>query len=257
MDYIKLTNEEFEILRELRSIYPCVYDFLIENHINIIRKIYHQKYKFYWFFEEDDIIQEGCIAMLEAIDRYEPEKVNKGSYRSYLTQCVKLYLIIYKDMQYILCNHGGVKMPRSLSQQVSKFRLWGRDKYSDDIEQLCKDYCKEKEVNFDYFYKAIKLSYSSFTSVNTSLDDDNIFNKLVHIDKHIFLENNYDLLYDAVDNLKMKHASRVIQCRYFENMTLKQAGELIGISSERVRVIEKESLSKLYNMLIRKRELIW
>lgn len=256
MSYIKLNNQEFEILRDLRTIYPEVYNFLIENHINIILKLYQKQYKYYWFLDEDDIIQEGCIAMIEAIDRYNPEKLNNGSYRSYLTQCIKTYLKTYKDVQYILWNNGGVKMPRNLAQQTANFKLWCINKGNRPIEILCKEFCEEVGIAYRTLYQALQMSYSSYSSVDKSMEDNSVFNKLIHTDEYIYLERDYSVLYKALDRIRQKRGKEVVICRVIKEMTLKETGELLGVGGERVRQIQKRALSEMHDFLVNRMELI-
>lgn len=56
--------------------------------------------------------------------------------------------------------------------------------------------------------------------------------------------DRYRALYDAVDSLPDMER-RVIHCRYFDEMSVKQSGSLLGISPDKVRRLENNALKLL------------
>lgn len=207
-----------------------------------------------------DLIEEGTIGLLKAINRYQPSKDHKFKlYASYwIKQSIQIYL---KEKPF-----APIQLPVSTIRMIKKwiqewqniYKIYGR---SPTIKEI------SKKLNISYpKVKKILHSLEIFSTVNSL---DNFINEDVTVedlisDKSLTPEDlliklsNYETLQKAFEEILDKKEYAVIKLRYqnfYKNkkkMSYRKIGKILHISPEYVRKIEKKVLEKLKKFLTAK-----
>ena len=195
--------------------------------------------------EIEDLYQEGCIAVLEAAEKFD---VNSGN--SFATLCHYYFL---KYMYSANANTGHtIRIPSNLLQQVCKFILLDHCLLEQDINERKKILEKELGISEDNLnntiYAARFLHIASIDQpITDKVGDEFTFHE-------IFFDKEEPLIEDiAVNELDQSNLSKLldrvmsaclsekeITCLieyYYEEMTLDQIGERYKLSRERIRQI--------------------
>lgn len=196
-----------------------------------------------------DLLNEGNIGLIEAAKRYDPEKNVK--FITYAVWWIRQAII------HALAKHSGAfclpqKQANLMYQLKKKFSMMSQSLERDPtIPELAQALgITEKEVT-----KLIQISGNNL-SLSESIADDSDFqllDKLEQVnelpaDEHLLQEAFEQQINDLLNGLTHKEAL-ILKCRFGleddEPKTLKQIGEMLGLSRERIRQIENVALKKL------------
>ncbi|MCZ6795596.1 MAG: RNA polymerase sigma factor RpoD/SigA [Planctomycetota bacterium] len=207
-----------------------------------------------------DLIEEGNLGLLKAVERFDPaEECRFSTYATWwIKQSIKRALIDTVKT---------VRIPSYMVEMISKWKnatsnltlKLGRHPTAHEVAE-------EMEIpleNINLIKTALRASNSSNQTVSLEnmwtlsevLEDKNARQP----DQILFdsLETEMiDKLLSAIDGREAK----ILRMRYgLENgdpMTLKEIGERVDLSRERVRQIENEALKKLYYILTHEKEVL-
>jgi len=226
---------------------------LIESNINYVIKI-AKNYSGYGVHIKD-LIQEGIIGLMKAVNKFNPEKKNR-------LISFAIYWIKSEIHEYIIKNLKIVKIASTKKQKKLFFNLknikkigWLNNNEKKPIINLLNT--KNKEL--DYMEKRLNSK-----DIKTELHDDNTIdeknyelecytnkinndtNPLIVITNTNLTQENKNKLNKALYKLD-KRSLDIIKNRWLnENAyTLKKLADLYNISSERIRQIENNAIKKL------------
>lgn len=206
-----------------------------------------QKYKNY--AELDDLIQEGYISLCDAVDHYDLDSGVKFS-------CYA-WKVIKRGIQKYIYHNSGMNIPEYMAALLLQYKrlltsfIARYDRTPDDYEA-----CMYLGISRKQLASLKKTAYiSNIASLDSPISEDgNEIDLKDYIKASESTEDDavnhvqrYQLksaIWAAVGNLPDRQAI-IIRKRYTEGRTLKETGEVIGISLERVRIEEKKALKEL------------
>ncbi|MDY3770605.1 MAG: SigF/SigG family RNA polymerase sporulation sigma factor [Lachnospiraceae bacterium] len=191
--------------------------------------------------EMEDLFQIGCIGILKAIDKFDLSYDVKFS-----TYAVSL---ISGEIKRFLRDDGMVKVSRSLKENGWKIRLAS--------EKLSQEYGREATI--DEIASATELSAEEIVmAMEANVEVESIYKSVYQKDGNEILlvdrlqedkdENekmlNHMLLRQLMEELDQDER-RLIELRYFREMTQVQVAKILDISQVQVSRIEKKILQKM------------
>lgn len=215
-----------------------------------------------------DLIQEGNIGLMEAANRFEPERENRFS--TYATWWIRASIQDYVLRNWSIVRTGTTAAQKSLFFNLRRLRaqIEGqavRDNLSEKgIDKIAKELgVKKKEVR-----KMEMRMLSGDQSLNNTITGDTEnqwIDYLVSEDPNpedivVGMRNNQTRskwLSEAIEQLNPREQIIIKERRLNddENVTLEMLGNELGISKERVRQLEQRALGKIKdNMMNRLRD---
>ena len=207
-----------------------------------------------------DLIEEGNLGLLKAVERFDPaEECRFSTYATWwIKQSIKRALIDTVKT---------VRIPSYMVEMISKWKnassnltlKLGRQPTPHEVAE-------EMEIPPDNI-NLIKTALRASNSSNQTVSIENMWtlsevleDKNARLPEQILFDaletEMIDRLLSAIDNRE----ARILRMRYgLENgdpMTLKEIGERVNLSRERVRQIENEALKKLYYILTHEKEVL-
>ncbi|MDR1691693.1 MAG: RNA polymerase sigma factor RpoH [Rickettsiales bacterium] len=235
---------------------------LISSHLRLVVKIAYD-FKNYGL-PLTDLISEGNIGLIQAVKKFEPEKGFRLT--TYAMWWIKAFI-----QDYILSTWSLVKISSSSNLKKLFFGLKKSKEMLNvyDDRQLSQDKIKQIAQNLNVDEKDVIEMNSRMQgdySLNVKTNDED---KSEHLD---FITSNEGTCEDLIVNKEMKDNLRkylldglhsltdreqeiIVQRRLSENpATLKELGQKMGISQERIRQIENSAFEKLKKYILSKSE---
>jgi RNA polymerase primary sigma factor len=204
-----------------------------------------------------DLIEEGNLGLLKAVERFDPDAECRFS--TYATWWIKQSI-----RRSIINSVKPVRIPSYMVELISKCKQatqnlqdrLGRIPSGDEVRQEL----KVTRENYDQIYRAMHtstLSTQSFSleesaSLSDVIEDDNVQPP----EEQLFNEYEVKRITELLETLSERDA-QILKMRYGigfdEPMTLKEIGEKLNITRERVRQIQNEVQRKLHRILRRGR----
>ena len=198
--------------------------------------------------EFDDLMQEGYIGLSNAVDAWEPE-------RGAFITCASFW-IRQRILRYIENCGSSIRIPVHARARIRKYlqikqqylQNFGRDP---EEWEMCRLLGVSRKV-----LEQIKADFNCVDpkSLDKRIgeDEDTTLQELVSDQKDHYeqtLENVQReqlkaVIWPMVDNLE-EQQSAVIRMRFQDNLTLKETGEVLGVTHAYVRVLQEKGLRKL------------
>ena len=206
-----------------------------------------------------DIIQEGNVGLMKAVDKYDPNRGVKVV--SFAVHWIKAEI-----HEYILKNWRLVKIATTKAQRKLFFNLRSKKKTlewltKEEAEKIAKDLNVEVK---DVLHMESRLSSndSSFDGPSSSDDDEDMMSPSQYLedkryDPEVLVSNaeaqevNHDGLTEALKMLDDR-SKDILQRRYLsdDKATLHDLADEYNVSAERIRQIESGALKKLKAFMV-------
>ena len=225
---------------------------IINHNLRLVKKI---AYKYSSFAEADDLIQEGSIGLLEAINRYDYTKGFKFS--TYATWWIRVYI-----QRYIQSNGTIIRLPKGAYELKKKIRQYsnkvlletGIDAKPEDIAKYLNIPIKNVNEILINNGDSVSLNQTVNDDTDTSLEsfiydeDDNDYDKQIY-DKE--LSKIFNLAFEALTPTQRYILENHWGLNGKHKLILEEIAKPLNITRERVRQIESSALSILKNPKIK------
>lgn len=200
----------------------------------------------------EDLINEGNLGLVNAVDRFDPEVGSRFStYASYwIDQAIRRAIQTATQM---------IHIPSYLMDQISQMRLAMRDLEEElgrqpSIEEIA-THLDVTPRRASAIAKALKACACPTQGLGSGEDESGLADALPDTrmgtpEDHVLSESDREFVAHLLSCITEREAE-VLRLRYGlrdqreKTMTLKEIGEAVGLTRERVRQIEKEARSKL------------
>jgi RNA polymerase sigma factor for flagellar operon FliA len=223
---------------------------LVVKYLNLVHFLAHRLVSFSTpTLDRDDLYSAGVIGLLEAIERFDPEK--NVEFKSFASLRIK-GAIIDEIRRFDWVPRSVRKKSKMLDGTVHKlFSVYNRMPTDEEIAY-------ELEMSVEEYYQLTDSIGPLFLfSLDSSMDNekgegtfaDNLSDEYdadVELSKAQMREN----LKAGIQNLPEKERL-VISLYYYENLNLKEIGSVLGVSESRVSQIHTSAISKLRAMMVK------
>lgn len=193
----------------------------------------------------EDLVQIGMIGLLAAVRRFNPEYGK--SFESFA-----IPTIIGEIKRFIRDKTWSVHVPRRIKELGPRIRravdeLTVKNQKSPSVQEIA-SYLDESEEAVLETMEMTK-SYRAL-SADRKIEADSEGSTVAILDLVGDREEGYEsidqkMLLENVMHVLSEREQRILQCTYFENMSQKETGELLGISQMHVSRLQRRSLLKL------------
>jgi len=247
------SNEEFGRLLDVVAAGRDARDHLIKANIRLVVNI-AKKYRQY-SSSFLDLIQAGNVGLIRAVDKFDYKRGNRFS--TYATWWIRRSVLRHLNQK-----ERTIRLPNYLSTRIRKiFRVrkdlttkLSRTPTNEEIGKKVDMSAEEVGKLLEYAQRAISLDEpmgeDGDTDLQSYIENKNAPNPFTEVRQNLLAED----IVTALNELTEREA-RILILRYglngSEKHTLKELGEIFGITRERIRQIQKGALCKLRHPSIR------
>ncbi len=226
-------NEEIKLFEQFAKGDEDAKDLLIKYNVRLVINI-AKKYR-NCGIELDDLIQEGIVGLMKAIEKFDYTKGFKFS--TYATHWIKNFVL-----KAIYLKNKAIKAPSWLVEDLNKI-----NKYSEG-HTLSSFYESAKALGISRNKVDKIILYLNQSSYLKSLSDpvsgDDLFvEDLVEAKEKVYLNEKIDLD-NCISHLNEREQF-IIKKRFYFGATLQEIGDELSLTRERVRKIEFGALNKI------------
>lgn len=234
------TNEELLALYQ-KSGELSIKQELVMRYLYIVKTIASQMRGVYaGSLQMEDIINEGVIAIMKGIDRYDPERDNK--FETFISRRIRGMII---DL--VRKNDW---MPRDFRKQV---RLIEETRIALGGDPTDEEIAQSMGMDVKKYKKLQRMSViMNVLSLDMLVDDEEEHQSLQlsskdmssQPEKAFLMEESRQVLAEAVSSLKEKE-QMVISLYYVEELNMGQIAEILGVSEPRISQIHSSAIRRL------------
>jgi RNA polymerase primary sigma factor len=248
-------SKEFETLKQAVEKGRDARDHLIKANIRLVVNI-AKKYRRY-SSSFLDLIQAGNVGLIRAVDKFDYTRGNRFS--TYATWWIRRSVLRHLNQK-----ERTIRLPNYLSTKIRKVHRVRKELTSDlSRTPTNEEVAKQLDMSADevgklleYAQRAISLDQpvgeDGDSDLQSYIENKDAPNPFVEVRQNLLAED----VIDALNELTEREA-KILILRYGLNgsrkHTLKELGEIFGITRERIRQIQKGALRKLRHPSVRQK----
>jgi RNA polymerase sigma factor for flagellar operon FliA len=193
----------------------------------------------------NDLVSAGIIGLMDAVDRYDPAK--GASFKNYSRYRVRGSIMDeVRSMDWV--PYSTRDKARKIEKAYAEFRQNGDEPPNDE------DIARVMGISLDKYHETLlEVSRMTLSLLEDAFCDGDIPNNFEGAgardpqEKLVYAETEY-ALGKAIDNLPEKERL-VVSLYYYEEMTMKEIGQVLDISESRVCQIHSSAILRLHTRL--------
>lgn len=247
--------KEIEALKETINKGKEAREHLIKANIRLVVNIAKRYRRYSASFL--DLIQAGNIGLIRAVDKFDYTRGNRFS--TYATWWIRRSVLRHLNQK-----ERTIRLPNYLSTRIRKILATrkeltielSRPPTMKEISEKVDLTPEDVEKLLGYARRTVSLDQpvgkDGDSDLQSYIENKNAPNPFVEVKRSLFVED----VINAIDELTEREAS-ILKLRFGldgeRKHTLKELGELFGVTRERIRQIQKGALRKLRNPIYRSR----
>jgi RNA polymerase primary sigma factor len=248
-------SKEFETLKKAVEKGRDARDHLIKANIRLVVNI-AKKYRRY-SSSFLDLIQAGNVGLIRAVDKFDYTRGNRFS--TYATWWIRRSVLRHLNQK-----ERTIRLPNYLSTKIRKVHrvrkelttVLSRTPTNEEVAKQLEMSAEEVGKLLEYAQRAISLDQpvgeDGDSDLQSYIENKDAPNPFVEVRQNLLAED----VIDALNELTEREA-KILILRYGLNgsqkHTLKELGEIFGITRERIRQIQKGALRKLRHPSLRQK----
>lgn len=198
----------------------------------------------------EDFFNQGVIALIECIERYDPDRGASFDTFSYLA--IRGSVLKYLRKQNWLPNrlwearknisHGKRKLEFELMREPTNLEL--AEYLGISEQQLSRDLIEMSVIDTVSFEELVETSYLNRME-DVKASDNEIDEEVV---SRVIRKELCGALGDAINTLPIKQR-QIITLYYYENLTLREIGKIFDLSPQRITQIRKKALENVEKVM--------
>lgn len=190
----------------------------------------------------EDLFNEGVLALMDCIERYDPER--GASFDTYSYMGIRGAILKYLRKQNWLPNRvwearkaitaGRSELQQKLMREPTDCEL--ADYLEMTSQQLSKTIVEISSADTISFEELLEQTYDNFIDHTQGPEDE--------VGSGLFQKELQSVLAGAIEKLPPKQ-KQIISLYYYENLNLREIGEVLDLSQQRVSQIRKKALEQL------------
>jgi RNA polymerase sigma factor for flagellar operon FliA len=245
---VKLENPE-KVMKEFKATGSVdLRNQLVMHYLNLVNlAIYSMRSVLLSNVPFEDFFNQGVIALIDCLERYDPDR--GASFDTYSYLAIRGSILKYMRKQNWLTNRawdaqnkiaqGRKQLEQKLLREPTDAEL--AEYLGITEQQLNQRIVEISSIDTISFEEMIEQAWEGI--IEKSMD-----NSKSQVDSNLLENELKGELAKAIDYLDPKE-KQVISLYYYENLNLREIGEVLDISQQRVSQIRKRALDKMYEVM--------